>query len=258
MLCLWEAQFGDFCNGAQVIIDQFIAASEVKWDRSSGLVMLLPHGYEGQGPEHSSAFLERFLQLCAEDNMQVCNVTTPAQYFHLLRRQMHRGFRKPLIIMSPKSLLRRREAVSPLEHFTTGNFQEALDDPDDYRDAATVILCAGKIYYDLIAGRKESRIPIIRIEQFYPFPGEQLKGFLSRYPAMKEIRWVQEESRNRGGWTFMREHLHAATSLPLTYIGRPSSASPATGSYIHHVKEQERIVEEAFKEENHGRKDHRS
>ena len=246
MLCLWEAQFGDFCNGAQVIIDQFVSASEVKWDRSTGLVMLLPHGYEGQGPEHSSAFLERFLQLCAQDNIQVCNATTPAQYFHLLRRQIHREFRKPLIIMSPKSLLRHKQAVSTLDSFTRGGFQEVLDDPDK-PDSPAVVLCSGKIYYELAAAEGKGNTPIVRIEQLYPFPKQQLEAVLSGYPGLKEIRWVQEESRNRGGWTFMREHLPEATSLPVRYVGRPPSASPATGSYIHHVREQQAIIEAALR-----------
>lgn len=258
VLVIWEAQFGDFCNGAQVIIDQFIAASETKWDRSSGLVMLLPHGYEGQGPEHSSGFLERFLQLCAQDNIQVCNVTTPAQYFHLLRRQMKRDFRKPLIIMTPKSLLRRSEAVSALPEFTAGPFREVLfggtNSPENAEaetetGTETVILCAGKIYYDLLEERKKlakKGCPILRIEQFYPYPENQIETALKRYPGIKEIRWVQEETRNRGGWMFMSENLSKHIDVPLRYIGRPAKASPASGSFTRHMMEQEKIAEEAF------------
>ena len=263
MLVIWEAQFGDFCNGAQVIIDQFIAASETKWDRSSGLVMLLPHGYEGQGPEHSSGFLERFLQLCAQDNIQVCNVSTPAQYFHLLRRQMKRNFRKPLIIMTPKSLLRRSEAVSTIAEFTVGHFREVLteranplESPDPNSAEAetdagteTVLLCAGKIYYDLLVARKKLEnkgYPILRIEQFHPYPQNQIETALQRYPGIKQIRWVQEETRNRGGWMFMRENLSRHIDIPLRYIGRPPKASPASGSFARHMMEQEQITEEAF------------
>jgi 2-oxoglutarate dehydrogenase E1 component len=250
MLVIWEAQFGDFCNGAQVIIDQFIVSSETKWDRSSGLVMLLPHGYEGQGPEHSSGFLERFLQLCAQDNIQVCNVSTPAQYFHLLRRQMKRDFRKPLIIMTPKSLLRRGEAVSRIPEFTAGHFREVLREPTNTTGKAeSVILCAGKIYYDLLEVReklKDKSYPILRIEQFYPYPENQIETALKRYPKIKEIRWVQEETKNRGGWMFMRENLSRHIDIPLKYIGRPPKASPASGSFARHTAEQKELTEEAF------------
>lgn len=251
-LVIWEAQFGDFCNGAQVIIDQFLAGSEAKWDRSSGLVLLLPHGYEGQGPEHSSAFLERFLQLCAEDNMQVCNPTTPAQYFHLLRRQMIRDFRKPLVIMTPKSLLRHKSAVSTGGEFTRDGFSEVLDDPEMKSKPGTaerLILCSGKIYYELTEGRREhgnEQTALIRMEQFHPFPKNQLSTILASYPNAKELSWVQEETRNRGGWTFMHERLGGMTDLPLRYIGRPPGASPASGSYSRFRKEQESIVSEAF------------
>ena len=260
-LVLWEAQFGDFCNGAQVIIDQFLSSSEVKWDRSSGLVMLLPHGYEGQGPEHSSGFLERFLQLCAQDNMQVCNPTTPAQYFHLLRRQLKREFRKPLIIMTPKSLLRRKEAVSPAADFTENRFQEVIDDPEASSDAETVLLVSGKLYYELMQYRQSSAdskqditsaptdSPIIRIEQFYPYPEKQLESVLVKYKKAKEIRWVQEETKNRGGWRFMHERLLRQFGLPVRYVGRPEGASPASGSYSRFRAEQEEIYRKAFSKE---------
>jgi 2-oxoglutarate dehydrogenase E1 component len=250
MLVMWEAQFGDFANGAQVIIDQFIVGSYSKWHRDNGLVMLLPHGYEGQGPEHSSAHLERFLQSCADDNIQVCNVTTPAQYFHLLRRQMKRNFRKPLIIMTPKSLLRHKEAVSPLEHFTAGHFQEILDDdqadPDRVR---RVLLCSGKVYYDLHSGRAKSGaddVAIIRVEQLYPLRAELLDKILGRYRKAREWAWVQEESQNMGAWTFMDQRLRAL-GYAVEYVGRDASASPATGSLKVHQREQRELVEAALR-----------
>jgi 2-oxoglutarate dehydrogenase E1 component len=248
-LVLWEAQFGDFANGAQVIIDQYIACSCSKWQRDSGLVMLLPHGYEGQGPEHSSARLERYLQLCAEDNMQVCNLTTPAQYFHLLRRQMKRNFRKPLILMTPKSLLRHKLAVSPVEDLTSGRFQEVLDDTRaDPLRARRVLLCSGKVYYDLLERRtqdEKSDVAIIRVEQFYPFPLEPLRQALERYRNAREWVWVQEESLNMGAWSFMETRLRAM-GYEVKYIGRDSSASPATGSRQTHLREQKEIVEAAI------------
>lgn len=258
-LVLWEAQFGDFCNGGQVIIDQFLSSSEVKWDRSSGLVMLLPHGYEGQGPEHSSAFLERFLQLCAQDNIQVCNPTSPAQYFHLLRRQLKREFRKPLIIMTPKSLLRSKDAVSQTADFTKNRFREVLDDPNAPADAETVLLVSGKLYYELMQHRKsimESKsggkngagTAIIRIEQFYPYPEKQLESVVSKYKKTKELRWVQEETKNRGGWRFMHERLLGQFDLPVRYVGRPAGASPAPGSYSRFLAQQEELYRQAFAE----------
>ncbi len=251
-LVLWEAQFGDFANGAQVIIDQFIVCSESKWQRSSGLVMLLPHGYEGQGPEHSSARLERFLQACAEDNIQVCNLTTPAQYFHALRRQLHRDFRKPLIVMTPKSLLRRPDAVSPLDEFTKGRFHEVLDDPQvgNPDKIRRVVLCCGKVYYDLLEKRTEKRIDdvaLIRVEQLYPFPEAQLRSVLSRYKKATEWAWAQEESQNMGAWTFMEPRLRAM-GFPVDYVGRDASASPATGSYAVHNREQKELVWAALHE----------
>jgi 2-oxoglutarate dehydrogenase E1 component len=248
-LVLWEAQFGDFANGAQVIIDQFIAASETKWQRDSGLVMLLPHGYEGQGPEHSSARLERFLQLCAEDNLQVCYPTTPAQYFHLLRRQMRRGFRKPLIVMTPKSLLRSKAAVSALDEFVTGHFQEIIDDAQaDLSRVKRVLLCSGKVYYDLVEQRsadKANDVAIVRVEQFHPYPADQLRRDLARYRRATEWAWVQEESMNMGGWTFMDSRLRTL-GHPCEYVGRDASASPASGSHTVHKREQKELVEAAI------------
>ena len=255
-LVMWEAQFGDFVNGAQVIIDQFVTSCESKWNRSNGLVMLLPHAYEGQGPEHSSARLERFLQMCAEDNIQVVYPTTPAQYFHMLRRQVRRSFRKPLVVMTPKSLLRFTEkkplelqAASPISEFTTGSFREVLDDHKANPDAVTrVLLCSGKVYYDLATRRDELQSPtvaIIRMEQFYPWPGEQLAGVLSKYPKCHEWVWVQEESQNMGGWSFVEPRLRAM-NFPFEYVGRDASASPSTGSHHVHEREQKLLVDGAF------------
>ncbi|WP_422930775.1 2-oxoglutarate dehydrogenase E1 component [Singulisphaera sp. PoT] len=250
MLILWEAQFGDFANGAQVIIDQFIASAESKWDRSSGLVMLLPHGYEGQGPEHSSARLERFLQLCAEDNIQVVTPSTPAQYFHLLRRQMRRDFRKPLIVMTPKSMLRNKAAVSPVDQFVTGRFQEVIDDPVDVDRVRRVVVCGGKVYYDLIAKReaagKTREVAIVRLEQLYPWPADALKAAFSRYRNAREWVWVQEESQNMGAWTFVSPRLQELMGFPFQYVGRDASASPATGSHEVHDREQEELVDAAI------------
>lgn len=248
MLTIWEAQFGDFCNGAQVIIDQFITAGQSKWDRGNGLVMLLPHGYEGQGPEHSSAHIERFLQLCAEDNIQVCNATTPAQYFHLLRRQMKRTFRKPLVIATPKSLLRHKEVVSTIEEMSEGLFEEVLDDPAAIDHPRRIIFCSGKIYYDLSRKRRESDTDtaIVRIEQLYPFPSEQVLRVLEKYTTAKEIIWAQEESRNRGAWGFIAEQEEFRGGCEIRYVGRNPSASAATGSYVEHTVELESILEELF------------
>jgi len=248
-LVLWEAQFGDFGNGAQVIIDQFICSSESKWKRDSGIVMLLPHGYEGQGPEHSSARLERYLQLCAEDNIQVANLTTPAQYFHVLRRQMKRNFRKPLIIMTPKSLLRHKGAVSRISDFTSGHFQEVLDDPQaDPALVRRVILCSGKLYYDLIEERQRREIndcALIRVEQLYPLNDAMLRGILSRYRKATLFGWAQEESQNMGAWSFIEPRLRAM-GMDVQYVGRDASASPATGSKKVHEKEQKELVETAL------------
>jgi 2-oxoglutarate dehydrogenase E1 component len=250
MLILWEAQFGDFANGAQVIIDQFIASGESKWGRASGLVMLLPHGYEGQGPEHSSARLERFLQLCAEDNIQVTVPTTPAQYFHLLRRQVRRNFRKPLVVMTPKSLLRHKLAVSPLEQFASGAFLEVLDDPAEAERVRRVLVCSGKVYYDLVAKREEvgktRDVAIVRLEQLYPWPADALGEALRRYRSAREWVWVQEESQNIGAWTFVAPRLRELTGVDFQYVGRDASASPATGSHSVHEREQRELVEAAI------------
>jgi 2-oxoglutarate dehydrogenase E1 component len=247
-LVLWEAQFGDFANGAQVIIDQFLASSESKWQRDSGVVMLLPHGYEGQGPEHSSGRLERFLQLCAEDNLQVVYPSTPAQYFHLLRRQMKRDFRKPLIVMTPKSLLRHKAASSPVGELVEGRFHEVLDDTAvEAGRVRRVLLCSGKIYYDLAErrGQRETGdVALVRVEQFYPFPEELLTRALRRYRHAKEYVWVQEEPQNMGGWSFMEPRLRAL-GYAVEYVGRDASASPATGSHEVHVREQREVVEAA-------------
>ena len=251
MLIAWEAQFGDFSNGAQVIIDQFIASAESKWGRASGIVMLLPHGYEGQGPEHSSARLERFLSLCAEDNMQVVNATTPAQYFHLLRRQVRRDFRKPLIVMTPKSLLRHKTAVSSIEEFTTGSFREVIDDPMKAPDKVRrVVLCSGKVYYDLLGEReakgKSAEVAIVRLEQFYPWPAEALKSAFARYRNAREWIWAQEESQNMGGWLFVAPRLRELTGQSFEYVGRDASASPATGLKSVHDREQAELVHAAI------------
>ena len=251
-LTIWEAQFGDFANGAQVIIDQFIASSESKWQRMCGLVMLLPHGYEGQGPEHSSARLERFLQLCARNNMQICNFTTPAQLFHGLRRQIHRDYRKPLVLMSPKSLLRHPQAVSSLSDFSEGHFQEVIDDPLLPKNPRRVIFCSGKIYYDLAAARLDRKITdvaIVRVEQMYPWPAARVAAVTKQYDSATELSWVQEEPRNMGAWNFVRDYLgeHVGGTRKLSYVGRGPAAAPAVGSSKIHEKEQKSIVEEALK-----------
>ncbi|MFN2311831.1 MAG: 2-oxoglutarate dehydrogenase E1 component [Spirochaetia bacterium] len=253
ILVMWEAQFGDFVNGAQVIIDQFIASGESKWFRSSGLVMLLPHGYEGQGPEHSSAHLERFLQLCGDDNMQVVNMTEPAQYFHALRRQIHQAFRKPLIVMAPKSLLRHKEATSKVGDLTDGGFQHILDDPNGPADAKRVLFCSGKVYYDLIAHREKQEISdtaIIRIEQIYPFHRKQFREIVARYDKAEVYKWVQEETQNRGAWTFIQPYLlEALERVSIPYVGRPRRPSPAAGSFRKHSLELDQFLGEAFSEE---------
>jgi 2-oxoglutarate dehydrogenase E1 component len=249
-LVMWEAQFGDFVNGAQVIIDQFLTSCESKWKRANGLVLLLPHAYEGQGPEHSSARLERFLQMCAEDNIQVAYPTTPAQYFHLLRRQVKRTFRKPLVVMTPKSLLRLPAATSPVSDFATGTyFREVLDDPAVNPDLVTrVLVCSGKVYYDLAKKRDELKtqaVAILRLEQLYPWPEAQLAAALTKFRRAREWVWVQEESQNMGGWTFVEPRLRAM-NFPFEYVGRDASASPATGSHHVHEKEQKLLAEGAF------------
>jgi 2-oxoglutarate dehydrogenase E1 component len=247
-LVMWEAQFGDFANNAQSIIDLFIVSGESKWQRLSGLVLLLPHGFEGLGPEHSSARLERFLQLCAGDNIQVCYPTTPAQYFHLLRRQVISRFRKPLVVMTPKSLLRHPAAVSGTEELSKGFFETVLDDPEEFQDARKVLFCSGKIYYELSARRKEletTDIAIVRLEQFYPFPGERLKTVVNQYSKAKHWCWVQEEPQNMGGWQFIKPRLEKLIKRTLRYIGRNTASSPATGFPAIYRQEQSLIVEKA-------------
>lgn len=251
MLCIWEAQFGDFANGAQVVIDQFISSGESKWQRTSGIVLLLPHGYEGQGPEHSSARLERFLQLCAEDNIQVANITTPANVFHALRRQMKREFQKPLVIMSPKSLLRHPAAISHNDDFTAGAFQEILDDPA-YANKSEVptrlILCSGKVYYDLVdyrAKHKGNDAAIVRVEQLYPLHRERLGEIAAKY-AGATLVWAQEESENMGAYRWIAPQLEAIFGRKASYAGRDASASPAVGSLALHKLELAAFLKEAF------------
>ncbi len=269
-LVLWEAQFGDFSNGAQVVIDQFISSGESKWSRASGLVMLLPHGYEGQGPEHSSARLERFLQLCAQENLQVVNCTTPANYFHVLRRQMHRDFRKPLIVMTPKSLLRNKRCVSNLDDFTKKNsFHRILEDHaylkgtkliklKKDKEIKKVVMCSGKIYFDLVEKRekvKNDKTVFIRIEQLYPFPVKHLGKELKRYKNA-EFFWCQEEPTNMGGWNTARYYIDRTLEIirvkseKVKYIGRNAAASPATGNLNKHLAEQKEILDKVFSRKN--------
>ncbi|WP_423196897.1 MULTISPECIES: 2-oxoglutarate dehydrogenase E1 component [unclassified Cupriavidus] len=252
-LVIWEAQFGDFVNGAQVVIDQFISSGEVKWGRASGLTLMLPHGYEGQGPEHSSARIERFLQLCADHNMQVCQPTTPAQIFHLLRRQMIRLFRKPLVIMTPKSLLRNKDAVSPLSDLAKGHFETVIPDHEELNASKVkrVIMCSGKVYYDLVNTRKErgaGDAAIIRLEQLYPFPHKAVAAELKKYPNATEILWCQDEPQNQGAWFFVQHYImeNMTEGQKLGYAGRPASASPAVGYYAKHNEQQKALLEAAF------------
>ncbi len=252
-MVIWEAQFGDFANGAQVVIDQFIAAGEVKWGRICGLTLLLPHGYEGQGPEHSSARPERFLQLCAEHNMQVCVPTNPAQIFHLLRRQMVRDFRKPLIVMSPKSLLRHKAAVSAFSELADGRFNTVIGDAEKLvaKNVRRVIVCSGKVYYDLIDFRRANKIAdmaVIRLEQQYPFPHADFKAQIAKYAAAKEVVWCQEEPQNQGAWYRLRAYLRSDIDEKqlLAYAGRPISASPAVGYASKHLAQQQQLVADAF------------
>ena len=254
-LVIWEGQFGDFANGAQVVIDQFIASGEAKWGRACGLVMLLPHGYEGQGPEHSSARLERFMQACAEMNMEVCVPTTASQVFHMLRRQAVRMQRKPLVVMSPKSLLRHKDACSPIEELANGEFKRVIGEIDDIdpKKVKRVVLCCGKVYYDLLAARREkgiSDIAIVRIEQLYPFPKDSLQAELAKYPKATEIVWAQEEPRNQGAWYWFasRHHLDSelGTKQKLLLVSRPASSSPAVGYLAKHNEQQKALVESAL------------
>jgi 2-oxoglutarate dehydrogenase E1 component len=247
-LIMWEAQFGDFVNNAQAVIDLYISSGQSKWQRLNGLVLLLPHGFEGMGPEHSSARLERFLQLCAEENLQVCYPTTPAQYFHLLRRQVKSDFRKPLVVMTPKSLLRNPLAVSNLSDLTKGSFQEVLDHGTNKQTSHRIIFCSGKIYYELFQRREDLKITdigIIRLEQFYPFPHKQLEDVIAKYSRVKEWYWVQEEPENMGGWNFVRSRLASLVHKHIKYVGRKDSASPATGFRNIYNKQQAAIIEEA-------------
>ncbi|MFW5947090.1 MAG: 2-oxoglutarate dehydrogenase E1 component, partial [Gemmatimonadota bacterium] len=255
-LVLWEAQFGDFVNGAQVIIDQFLVAGRAKWGQQSRLVLLLPHGYEGQGPEHSSARIERFLQLAAEDNIRVANCTTPAQYFHVLRRQAGLDELRPLIVFTPKSLLRHPRAVSGLDELTDGGFRMVLDDPrgrERAGDVRRVVLCSGKVYYDLVTSDLRDPaedVVVVRMEQLYPFPADDLRIVLDGYPDARELVWVQEEPANMGAWTYMRPRLERmAGDRTVGYVGRPERASPAEGYKKAHDDQQARIVREAFEAE---------
>jgi 2-oxoglutarate dehydrogenase E1 component len=254
-LIIWEAQFGDFANGAQVVIDQFIASGEHKWGRLCGLTMMLPHGFEGQGPEHSSARLERFLQLCAEHNMQICNPTTPAQIFHLLRRQAIRPMRRPLVIMSPKWILRHKLATSSLEDLAKGHFSNVIDDGSvDAAAVKRIILCSGKVYYHLLEERDErgiKDIAIVRLEQLYPFPDKELDVVLAAYPKLESVVWCQEEPMNQGAWYSSQHHMRNAmqrhdSSLQLSYAGRIGSAAPASGYMSVHLEEQKQFIDEAL------------
>jgi 2-oxoglutarate dehydrogenase E1 component len=252
-LVLWEAQFGDFVNGAQPIIDQYIAAAESKWRLMNGLVMLLPHGFEGQGPEHSYAYLNRFLSLCAENNLQVCVPSTPGQYFHFLRRQMHRAFRRPLVLMMPKSLLRYKPSFSRIEELTDSSLQLVLDDPTaPERDSVRrVLFCTGKVFYTLHKAREEQKVggaAIVRVEQLYPFPKKEIQQIISRYRQAKEIAWVQEEPRNRGAWTCISDRIRELLpeTAVLTYYGRDEAASPAGGSHMMHEHEEKELISQAL------------
>ena len=254
-LVAWEAQFGDFVNGGQIIIDQFIAAAEDKWGQTSGLVLLLPHGYEGQGPEHSSARLERFLTLAAEGNLCVVNATTAAQYFHVLRAQVHRDARVPLVVMTPKSLLRARQSRSPVEELTTGSFEVVLDDPapGDPGSVQRIVLCSGKVGYDAMQRRDQAtegsvRAAVVRVEQLYPWPEEQIAAVLARYPAATEVVWLQEEPENMGAWTFAHGRLHRLLrdDYTLRHVSRSEAASPATGVVALHQLELEDLLDRAL------------
>jgi 2-oxoglutarate dehydrogenase E1 component len=252
-LVIWEGQFGDFVNGAQVVIDQFISSGEAKWGRLSGLTLFLPHGYEGQGPEHSSARLERFLQLCAEHNMQVVVPSTPAQMFHMLRRQMLRGLRKPLVVMTPKSLLRHKLSVSSLADLARGRFQPVIDEVEPITDDAVtrVVFCSGKVYFDLAESRRNdnvTNVALVRIEELYPFPIEEYARVIARYRNATEIVWCQEEPQNQGAWYQIRHRLQEPMSArhELFYAGRPGAAAPASGIHALHVRQQQALVAAAL------------
>jgi 2-oxoglutarate dehydrogenase E1 component len=255
-LTIWEAQFGDFCNGAQVVVDQFISSGEAKWGRLSGITLFLPHGYEGQGPEHSSARLERFLQLCAEFNIQVCVPSTPAQMFHMLRRQMVRDLRKPLIVLTPKSLLRHPLSVSRLEELSLGGFQNVIDDVDDLKSSeiSRIVFCSGKVYFDLLKSRREAKIKnvaVVRIEQLYPFPSDEYEAILRKYGQAREIVWCQEEPQNQGSWYQIRHRLQSklGPKHELLYAGRAGAAAPATGIAALHERQQKNLVTAALQGE---------
>ncbi|HET9652433.1 MAG TPA: 2-oxoglutarate dehydrogenase E1 component, partial [Usitatibacter sp.] len=253
LLSIWEAQFGDFANGAQVVIDQFIASGESKWGRLCGLTMFLPHGYEGQGPEHSSARLERYLQLCAEHNIQVCVPSNAAQFFHMIRRQVLRPMRKPLIVMTPKSLLRKKEATSPLADLANGQFQVIIPEVEKVtaKKIRRVVFCSGKVYYDIAAERAKrgiDDIAVVRIEQLYPFPHEEFQAQIDLYAAAKSVVWAQEEPANQGAWHLIQHYLvrHLRPDQSLAYAGRASSASPAVGYLQLHNEQQKQLVDAAL------------
>jgi 2-oxoglutarate dehydrogenase E1 component len=252
-LVIWEAQFGDFVNGAQVVIDQFIASGEVKWGRVNGITLMLPHGYEGQGPEHSSARLERFMQLSADTNMQIVQPTTASQIFHILRRQMVRNLRKPLVIMTPKSLLRAKAAASPLSEFTKGGFQTVIPENKELKAERVkrVIVCSGKVYYDLVKKREEresDEVAILRIEQLYPFPHKLFSAEMKKYPNAVDVVWCQDEPQNQGAWFFVQHYIHEnmLDGQKLGYAGRAASASPAVGYSHLHQEQQKALVDGAF------------
>jgi 2-oxoglutarate dehydrogenase E1 component len=245
-LTIWEAQFGDFSNGAQIIFDQYISAAEDKWKAQNGIVVLLPHGYEGQGSEHSSARIERYLQLCAEDNMTVANCTTPANFYHLLRRQMKRDYRKPLIVFTPKSLLRHPKAVSSIENLATGEFQEVIDDILDPNRVKKLVFCMGKFYYDLLAEREALQredVALVRIEQLFPLHLEKLQQIIDRYPNIEEYIWAQEEPKNMGAWSFMLERIE---SVKLKVRSRKYYAVPAAGSSTRFKKRHKAVIDSVF------------
>jgi len=253
-LTIWEGQFGDFVNGAQVVIDQFISSGEAKWGRQSGLTLMLPHGYEGQGPEHSSGRIERFLQLCADNNMQVVQPTSASQIFHVLRRQMIRPFRKPLVLFTPKSLLRNKDAGSPLTDLAGGSFRPVIGEVDDTIDASKVkrvLACSGKVYYDLVNARRErgaDNVAIVRVEQLYPFAHKSFETELRKYPKATEVIWVQDEPQNQGAWFYVQHHVYEnmVEGQKLGYAGRAASASPAVGYLAKHQEQQKALIETAF------------
>jgi 2-oxoglutarate dehydrogenase E1 component len=252
-MVIWEAQFGDFANGAQVVIDQFIASGEVKWGRVNGITMMLPHGYEGQGPEHSSARLERFMQLSADTNMQIVQPTTASQIFHVLRRQMVRNLRKPLVIFTPKSLLRNKDAASPVSEFTKGSFQTVIPENKELKadKVKRIVACSGKVYYDLVKKREEKGaddVVILRVEQLYPFPHKAFSNEIKKYPNATDIVWCQDEPQNQGAWFFVQHYIHEnmADGQKLGYSGRAASASPAVGYSHLHQEQQKALVEGAF------------